>query len=260
MTTRIIDGRALARRIRDEARRVVRENDLSPGLGVVLVGNDPASHLYVRLKERACAEAGIRFEMKLFTSEATEPEIVGAVEELNHREDIDGILVQLPLPEHLDESKVIASMAPEKDVDGFHEETHLVPGLATGILLLAKEAVDRIAGKSLHVIANSDVFKGPVERLFLDEGAVSVETPEKADIVVIAVGRPGTLTKDMIKPGAVVIDVGTNRIGAKVVGDAADLTGVAGAVTPVPGGVGPMTVAMLIRNTVELAKRHASKG
>lgn len=254
--TRRLDGRALGRRIRNDAMELIRSEGLDPGLGVVLVGDDPASHLYVGLKERACAEAGIRFEKRLLTSDASEDEVLEAVRAFNARDDIHAILVQLPLPDQLDESKVIAAIDPAKDVDGFHVETRLVPGLATGILLLAKEAGVPFPGKSLYVMANSDVFRGPVERLFFEEGAVPVADPKQADFIVIAVGKPGVLTKDMIKPGAVVIDVGTNRVGAKVVGDAADLSGVAGAVTPVPGGVGPVTVAMLIRNAVELARRR----
>lgn len=259
MKTHIIDGRAIARRIRTEAAQHIRNQGLKPGLGVILVGDDPASHLYVGLKERACAEAGIRFEKKLFAKNAREEDILGAIRAFNAREDIHAILVQLPLPEHLNETIIINAIEPRKDVDGFHVETQLVPGLAAGILLLAKEAATPLAGKSLHVISNSDVFRRPVERLFLDEDAVAIDDVKRADIVVVAVGRPGALTKDMIKPGATVIDVGTNRIGAKVVGDTMNLDGVAGAVTPVPGGVGPVTVAMLIKNTVELASRRASK-
>lgn len=257
MKTRIIDGRALARRIRTEAMHAIKERSLHPGLGVILVGDDPASHLYVNLKERACAEAGIRFEKRLLARGSTEAEVLASIEALNVRDDIDGILVQLPLPEGLDETKIIEAVRPDKDVDGFHPETRLVPGLATGILLLAKEAASPLQGKSLHVMANSTVFREPVERLFLDEQAVLVDDPKKADIVVVAVGKPGALTGAMIKEGAAVIDVGTNRIGSTVVGDGIGLDGIAGAVTPVPGGVGPVTVAMLIRNTVELASRRA---
>ena len=255
MQTLSIDGRALARRIRMTSKQMIQEKGLTPGLGVILVGDDPASHLYVGLKERACAEAGIRFEKQVFPKDAEAPEVLHAIERYNQRPDMHAILVQLPLPPHLDENRIVRAIDPEKDVDGFHVESQIVPGLATGILQLVKSATHMLAGKTLHVMANSTIFTNPVERVFLDEQVVAVDDVKKADIVVVAVGKPGALTKDMIKPGAIVIDVGTNRIGARVVGDTANLDGVASAVTPVPGGVGPMTVAMLIRNTVELASR-----
>lgn len=256
MKTHLINGRALARRIRTEASALIRERDLKPGLAVILVGDDPASHLYVNLKERACADAGILFEKVVFPADAQEEVVLNAIETLNKKEGVHGILVQLPLPDHIDETKVIQAIDPVKDVDGFHPETNLVPGLATGILMLAKEPGIPLSGKSVSIIANSDIFRTPLEKLFLAENALVIDDASKADIVVIAVGKPHSLTKEMIKPGAIVVDVGTNRIGDTVVGDAANLEGVAGAITPVPGGVGPMTVAMLIRNTVELASRQ----
>lgn len=254
--TQLIDGRALARQIRSEAAREIQERDLHPGLGVILVGDDPASHLYVRLKEKACAEAGIRFEKRLFPEDVAEETIVETIHNLNTREDIDAILIQLPLPEHLDTDRIISEMDPGKDADGFHPDAVLTPGLATGILMLAEASGKAVREHSLFVLANSRVFAKPIESLFLKHGAKKSGRLELADFVVTATGKPHSLKKGMIKPGAVVIDVGTTRVGEKVVGDADDLTGIASAVTPVPGGVGPVTVAMLIRNTAELAKRH----
>lgn len=255
MKTHRIDGRALARRIRDEATTLIRERNITPGLAVILVGDDAASHLYVNLKERACADVGIHFEKHLLSPDTSEDKILETISSLNQRKDIHGILVQLPLPDALNETKVIQAIHPSKDVDGFHSETHLTPGLATGIIMLAKEPGKPLAGKSFVIMANSDIFRKPLEKLLMNEGAISIIETKKADIVIIAVGKPNSLTRDMIKEGAIIIDVGTNRIGETVVGDAGNLDGVAGALTPVPGGVGPMTVAMLIRNTVELALR-----
>lgn len=265
METKIIDGQALARRLRDEAASAVRAEGLDPGLAAILAGDDPASHLYVSLKEKACAEAGIRFEKHLFPADAAQDEVVGRIRELNARDDVDAILVQLPLPAHFDEDAVIAEIAPEKDVDGFGPAAVVRPGLATGLVLLAEASGRPLDGASVAVMANSKAFADPVLRLFLERGARKAERgpllqskgPAAADFVVVAVGRPGALTKDMIKEGAVVLDVGTNRLpDGRVAGDAADLSGHAGAVTPVPGGVGPVTVAMLLKNTVELARRH----
>lgn len=253
--TKKIDGRALAEKIRSKAAEEIRSQKLDPGLGVILVGNDPASHLYVGLKEKACGEAGIRFEKFIFEEDAEQAEVISKIRELNSRNDINAILIQLPLPEHLDEDVIVSSMSPEKDVDGFHPDTKVVPGLAEGILLLARESGLELKNKSIKVIANSEVFAEPIYKIFLEDEAVRVDDPANADFLVVAVGKPGSIKPDMIKPGAVVIDVGTTRVGDRVVGDAADLSGVASAVTPVPGGVGPMTVAMLIKNTVKLSKK-----
>ena len=275
METTILDGRALARRIRDEVAAAVRKDNLDPGLAVVLVGDDPASRLYVGLKEKACAEAGIRFEKHLFPQDAREADIVALIRSLNGRADVDAILIQLPLPRGLDEDAVIAAMAPEKDVDGFHpanlgrflEDGAVPPGLAEVVGMLAEASGRPLAGASAAVVANSDVFAAPLRKMLEIRGArVSTATDlavadrltREADFVVIAVGRPKWLTADKIKPGAVVIDVGTNRLDDGTVGDAdsVNLAGIASAVTPVPGGVGPLTVAILLKNAVRLAKKR----
>ncbi len=278
MRTRVIDGRAEAAKIRAAVAAEISETGISPGLGVVLVGDDPASHLYVKLKEKACGRAGIRFEKHLFPAGASEGLVIEAVEALNRRGDIDAILVQLPLPAHLHEDAVVAAVDPEKDVDGFHPENvraflagraEAAPGLAAVLLALAEAAAD-LSGKNAAIVANSDVFAAPARQISERRGmgvetvtdlAVADRLTRRADLVVIAVGKPRWLTADKIKPGAIIIDVGTTRLGETVVGDAdfEGLQGVAGAITPVPGGVGPMTVAMLLKNTLKLARRRAEK-
>lgn len=275
--TRLIDGRALAARVRAEAAAAATALPRPPGLAAVLVGDDPASHLYVRIKERACKEAGIAFETRLFPADANEGDVRAAIRELNAAPGIDAILVQLPLPAHLDEHVVIAELDPEKDVDGFHPATirafldgkEDAPVLARAILALI-EASGAPKGGRAAVIGNSAVFVEPVAALLAREGfetetAVDPEAAEeiakRADAVVIAVGRPGWLGPEHLKPGAAVIDVGTTRLAdGTIVGDAdaARLEGVASAITPVPGGVGPVTVAFLLQRTVELSARRQS--
>lgn len=291
----ILNGRELAAKIKKQVKEEIarlgltplqaaREpglvTGLTPGLAVVLVGNDPASHLYVGLKEKACAEAGIRFEKFLFFATEPQEKIIAKIKELNAREDIHAILVQIPLPSGFNEDEVVGAIAPEKDVDGFHPENlkyyeaqppqeaepRIVPGVALGIFELIKTA--HPAFRHAVLLANSFTFAAPIEYLLKKAGAETetIIAPEnleeisdklsQADILVVAIGRAQAVTGEMIKDNAVVIDVGTNRLNGKVVGDV-DFESVkekAGAITPVPGGVGPMTVAMLLKNTVELAK------
>jgi methylenetetrahydrofolate dehydrogenase (NADP+)/methenyltetrahydrofolate cyclohydrolase len=276
METTILDGRAIARRIRDDVAAELRADNLNPGLAVVLAGDDPASHLYVGLKEKACAEAGIRFEKHLFAADASENEITSRLEDLNRRDDIDAILVQLPLPAHLDEDAVIRAMSPEKDADGFHPanlerflkgDVEAVPGLAEVVVTLAEAAGRPLSGAVTVIVANSAVFAAPIRKMLELRGAtveiasdlaIADRLTRAADLIVIAVGRPKWLTAAKTKPGAVIIDVGTNRVEGLTVGDAdfEDLRGVAAAITPVPGGVGPVTVAMLLRSVLRLAKRR----
>lgn len=261
--TRIIDGRALAARIREEAAARATGLAFRPGLGVVLVGDDPASHLYVALKERACREAGILFVRLDLPSEAPQDDVIAAVTELNRRDDIDAILIQLPLPPHVDADAVIAAMDPGKDVDGFHPENLMAylaghgpaPGLIEAISALLDEGGAPKSGLSC-TLAKSAVFSAPLETMLERRGLPPTEDCAAADVVVTALGKPGSLVGSAIKPGAIVIDVGTTRVAGKTVGDAdaASLDGVAGARTPVPGGVGPMTVALLIRKTLDLAE------
>jgi methylenetetrahydrofolate dehydrogenase (NADP+)/methenyltetrahydrofolate cyclohydrolase len=277
MTAKTIDGKAVARRITQEATAELAKLGTTPGLAVVLVGDDPASHLYVRLKEKACRDVGIAFEKLLFRADADEASVLRSLAALNAREDVDAILVQLPLPEHLDEDRVIATIDPTKDVDGFHAENvrllrdgkpRIVPGLAAGILELIRSTGETLAGMTALVVANSPAFYAPLEAaLALGGMSPSFAQPDDAtladkiraaDVLVVAIGRPGFVTGAMLKPGAIVIDVGTNRVDGMTVGDVdpASSTGVAGHLTPVPGGVGPVTVAMLLRNAVELCRQR----
>jgi methylenetetrahydrofolate dehydrogenase (NADP+)/methenyltetrahydrofolate cyclohydrolase len=262
---------------------------------VVLAGHDPASEIYVRSKIKACAELGI-FSEKLTPSEAaTTAELVALVEELNGRSDIDGILVQMPLPKHVDARRVLETVAADKDADGFHPMNvgYLVAGrpaprscTPAGIIELLKHYKIPMAGRHAVVLGRSDIVGKPMALMLLQENATvtichsrTVKLPEmcrQADILVAAIGRPAFVTADFIQPGATVVDVGINRVadaaeaarlgraeefaakGKAVVGDVnpLDVVRVAGAYTPVPGGVGPLTIAMLMSNTVELAVRH----
>ncbi len=265
MTTKPIDGRTEALKIRTEVAKEAMRLGARPGLGVVLVGDDPASRLYVSLKEKACAEAGLLFERCAFPADASQADVVRAIEDFNRRDDIDAILVQLPLPAHLDTDEIVNAMDPGKDVDGFHPEnlraylegSGEMPGLVEAVSILL-DAADAPTYGLACVLANSVVFSAPVETMLSRRGLEPTEDAQAADVIVTALGKPASLTGAMIKPGAIVIDVGTTRIDGKTVGDAdaASLAGVAGALTPVPGGVGPMTVAMLLKKTIELAKRH----
>ncbi len=261
--TRIIDGRAVAARIREAVASRVAGLGFAPGLGVVLVGDDPASHLYVALKEKACREAGILFVRRDFPADAAQAAILEAVEAFNADERIDAILVQLPLPAHVDADAVIEAIDPAKDVDGFHPENLMAyldgrgsaPGLIEAISTLLDAGGAPAEGLSC-VLANSAVFAAPLETMLSRRGLPPTDDCRDADVVVTAKGAPRSLGKDAIKPGAVVIDVGTTRVDGKTVGDAdaASLEGAAAALTPVPGGVGPMTVAMLLKKTLELAE------
>lgn len=273
--TRHIDGHRVAERIEEETRREIDGLGLKPGLGVILVGDDPASHLYVKLKRKACERVGIRFELKSFAAGAGEDEIVAAVRELNDSKDVDAILIQLPLPEGVDTDTVIRSMDPSKDVDGFHPENirrlrdtdaYGMPGLTEGIIDLLRETGTDMNMKRVVIASNSPTFALPLEMRLRQLGAlpefVRGDAPDitaqfrDADVIISALGRPGLITADDIKEGAILIDVGTTKVSKKTVGDvdAESVEGKAGWLTPVPGGVGPVTVAMLLKNVVRLAK------
>lgn len=277
MSAKSIDGKSLGAAIIARAKRECLELGYAPTLGVVIVGDDPASHQYVRLKEKACREAGIRFERLSFAADANVTLIVRAIENFNRRQDVDAVLVQLPLPKPLDERVVIRSIEPAKDVDGFHPDNadalaqgspRLIPGLAAGILALIKSTGEELRGKKAAVIANSKVFFEPLAIVLRSAGLVpsylsanDAAQAREADVVVIAIGRAHFLKAEMVKPGAIVIDVGTNKLDGKTVGDVDPAVWeTASSVSPVPGGVGPMTVAMLIKNTVELAKKRRGHG
>ncbi len=296
MSAKIISGKDIARTIRDELNEQVAElasEGLVPGLATVLAGDDPASRLYVGMKNRAAAEAGIHSRQVTLSASTTEVELLGVIAELNADPAIHGILVQLPLPRRIDESRVLLAIDPDKDVDGFHPIN--VGRLATGDLdvlapctprgvieMLLRSGVDP-SGKHVVVVGRSNIVGKPMALLLLrrahgGNATVSVAhsrtadlgaLTRTADVLIVAVGWPNTITRDMVKPGVTVIDVGTNRVddptcerGYRVVGDV-DFEGVsevAGAITPVPGGVGPMTIAMLLANTVEAAIRLRAAG
>ena len=287
-----IDGKKIAAEIRAEVAAeaaAMKASGVEPGLAVVLVGENPASVSYVTAKERACAECGIRSFPVRLPATASQAELLAEVARLNADPAVDGILVQLPLPKGLDEQAVIRAIAPEKDVDGFHPISlgRLLLGLDTfvpctpaGILeLLARSGVDP-AGRHAVVVGRSNIVGKPVAFLLARKGPGGNATvtmchtgtrdlaahTRTADILVVAAGRPGTVTADMVKPGAVVIDVGVNRVpdaskkaGYRLVGDVdyAGVAPVASLITPVPGGVGPMTIAMLLKNTLKAARRRA---
>jgi methylenetetrahydrofolate dehydrogenase (NADP+) / methenyltetrahydrofolate cyclohydrolase len=280
----IIDGKAVAARVRTElAARVaerVAKGRPAPGLAVVLVGEDPASQVYVRSKARATREAGmISVEHKLEAS-ASEAELLALIGELNRRPDVHGILVQLPLPKHVDSVKVIEAIDPAKDVDGFHPVNigrlaaggrALAPCTPTGCLMLVQSVQRHLAGLEAVVIGRSNIVGKPMSQLLLGESCTVTiahsrtrDLPavvRRADLVIAAVGRPEMVRGDWIKPGAIVIDVGVNRVASadgksRLVGDVAfeEARVVAGAITPVPGGVGPMTIACLLQNTLKAAE------
>lgn len=284
-----IDGKVVAQRIREglkaEVAQLQRERGITPGLAAVLVGDNPASQVYVNMKAKACAEAGIysrKLELPATTPQAG---LIQHIRELNRDPQIHGILVQLPLPAPLDEHAVLHEVDPNKDVDGFHpinlgkllsakfwnELPPFVPCTPAGCIKLIESTGMEIEGKNAVVVGRSVIVGKPVAMLLLAKQAtVTVahsrtknlkEVCRQADILVVAAGKPKLVTGDMIKPGAVVIDVGVNRMpDGKLVGDV-DFEAakeVAGSITPVPGGVGPMTIAMLLKNTVESAKRRAA--
>ncbi|HWV83554.1 MAG TPA: bifunctional methylenetetrahydrofolate dehydrogenase/methenyltetrahydrofolate cyclohydrolase FolD [Hyphomicrobiaceae bacterium] len=280
---RLIDGKAIAAKLRADVAAAVaglgREHGVTPGLAVVLVGDDPASEVYVRNKDRETRAAGMNsFEVKV-PATTSEADLLAIVDGLNRRPDVDGILVQLPLPPHIDAGRVIEAIDPAKDVDGFHPinagrlasgQPALVPCTPLGCIILAKSVQPDLTGLEAVVIGRSNIVGKPVAQLLLAENCTvtiahsrSRSLPgiaQRADLLVAAVGRPEMIRGDWIKPGAIVIDVGINRVpgeGGKnrLVGDVyfEDARKVAGAITPVPGGVGPMTIACLLRNTLAAA-------
>ena len=288
MTAHIIDGKQIAAQMREEIRTEVaalREQGIVPGLGVVLVGDDPASRSYVTAKEKACEEAGIYSDDHRLPADTPQADLLALVGRMNADPKISGILVQLPLPKHIDESAVLLAIRPDKDIDGFHPVNvgnmvlgadAFLPCTPHGVLQLLARSGVRTAGAHVVVVGRSNIVGKPVANMLLQkkEGANATVTvchtgtrdigafTRQADIVIVAAGRPNTLTADMVKDGAVVIDVGVNRVedasrkrGYRLVGDAdfAGLQDKASLITPVPGGVGPMTIATLLSQTVDAA-------
>lgn len=271
----LLDGRALAASLRHELKAKVAALNHTPRLGVVLVGNDPASHLYVSLKEQAAAEVGIAVEKVLLLETANTSEVVQQVTAFNERADVHSILIQLPLPPQVDEAVVITTLDPTKDADGFHPDNlarflagqpATTPGVAEGIMRLIDLAGCNLTGKNAVLVVNSHEFAQPLVKLLKDRGVRTsvitqpdTATLRAADIIVVAVGHPGLLHSEQVKDGAIVIDVGTTKVGERLLGDAApELYNRNIFITPVPGGVGPMTIAMLLTNVYQLAA-HAAK-
>lgn len=284
MSAKIIDGKQVAARCREELKQQVaalRARGIIPGLAVILVGEDPASQVYVRNKHRACEELGIHSEQYTLPADTDRQTLLELITELNGREEIDGILVQLPLPGHLDEKEILSAIDPAKDVDSFHPQNvgrlvigdyFFAPCTPSGILTLIDSAGVDLTGKECVVIGRSNIVGKPMALMLLHRNAtVTVchsktrELPSvtrRADVLISAVGKAGFVTADMVKPGAVVIDVGMNRNQAgKLCGDVdfESVSRVAGYLTPVPGGVGPMTITMLLRSTVLSAQNRRKK-
>jgi 5,10-methylene-tetrahydrofolate dehydrogenase/methenyl tetrahydrofolate cyclohydrolase len=292
MTAKIIDGAAIAAEIRsqiaDEVAQMVREHGVRPGLATVLVGENPASQTYVRMKQRACEEVGIQSFGHKLPEEATQEEVEELIRQLSADPAVHGILVQLPLPRHLNEDAILGTVALEKDVDGFHpvnigrlamknREPLFIPCTPHGVIVLLERAGVQFEGARAVVLGRSNIVGLPVSLLLLHRNATVTichsrtqnlpEVTRQADILVAAVGRPQMVRGDWVKPGAVVIDVGVNRVedptakrGYRLVGDVAfdEVKEVAAAITPVPGGVGPMTIAMLLQNTLNAARRQVA--
>lgn len=276
----IISGKQISEEIRKgialEVEQLSKQN-VRPGLAVVLVGDDPASHVYVRNKEKACQDLGFYSEVHRLSAESSQEEVLALVDKLNAQESIHGILVQLPLPKHIHEKAVIDAIAVEKDVDGFHPvnvgnlvigDDSLLPCTPAGVIEMIKRTGIEIAGKHAVVIGRSNIVGKPVSLLLQRENATvtmchsrtgnMAEIARQADILVVAIGRANMIDASYVKPGAVVIDVGMNRLeNGKLAGDVdfESVKEVSGPITPVPGGVGPMTITMLMQNTLIAAKR-----
>ena len=292
MTAKIIDGKAIAQELRESVAKGVEELVASggprPGLATVLVGEDPASHTYVRMKRKACEEVGIESFHHELPADSTQEEVEGLVKQLNANPEVHGILVQLPLPAGLDEEAVLRAISIDKDVDGFHpvnigrlaqkgREPQFVPCTPAGVMILLEKAGAKLEGARATVLGRSNIVGMPAALLLVKENATvqichsrTQDLPERcreADVLIAAIGRPEMVKADWIKPGAYVIDVGTNRVddpskkrGYYLTGDVAfeEAKEVAGAITPSPGGVGPMTIAGLLNNTLTGAKRSVA--
>lgn len=281
MESKIIDGKALAAGIKDDLKKRVKalndEKGITPGLAVILVGDDPASHTYVNNKEKACVDIGIYSSVHRLKTDTSEEELLTLIDELNHDNEIDGILVQLPLPKHLDELKILRAVDPDKDVDGTHVVTAgklfvgdigFKPCTPKGIVRMIKSTGVEIAGKNAVVAGRSNIVGKPIALLLLNENATVTICHSKtkdlqkicanADILVAAIGKPEFFTGEYIKEGAVVIDVGTTKVDGKLKGDVLfeEAAKKASWISPVPGGVGPMTIAMLMENTVEAGELY----
>ncbi|HOM61661.1 MAG TPA: bifunctional methylenetetrahydrofolate dehydrogenase/methenyltetrahydrofolate cyclohydrolase FolD [Anaerohalosphaeraceae bacterium] len=294
MAAKIIDGRQIAAQMREELKQriaVLRQRGIQPGLAVILAGDDPASQSYVKSKAKACAEIGIYSVDNRLPAAVSEEELLSRIEQFNRNERVHGILVQLPLPEHIDEMRVLMAISPEKDVDGFHPvnvgkmvigQRCFLPCTPHGIVQMLVRSGVQLEGAEVVIVGRSNIVGKPLANLLIQKSRLGnatvtvchtktrnlAEHVQRADIVIAAAGRPRTITAEMVREGAVVIDVGVNRVedpaaknGYRLVGDV-DFESVqqkASMITPVPGGVGPMTITMLLYNTVESAERAAER-
>jgi methylenetetrahydrofolate dehydrogenase (NADP+)/methenyltetrahydrofolate cyclohydrolase len=275
----LLDGKKLSSKIKENLKKdtveFIEKNGVTPGLAVILVGDDPASHAYVSMKSKACKEVGIYSVMHEMPSTVTEADILSTIQMINENPKIHGLLVQLPLPKHVDSTKILEAITPTKDVDGFHPFNlgRLVAGLdgfvpctPLGVMELLKEHSIDVKGKDCVVVGASNIVGKPMASLLLNAGATvdicHIHTRDlkehtlRADMIFVGVGKPNLITADMVKDGAVIVDIGINRVGDKLVGDVAyeEVSKKCSFITPVPGGVGPMTIAMLLSNTLKAAK------
>jgi methylenetetrahydrofolate dehydrogenase (NADP+)/methenyltetrahydrofolate cyclohydrolase len=277
MTAKIIDGKQVASKILEDVEKRVKTIKETPGLAIVLVGDNPASQIYVGFKEKRSKAIGFYCERYNLDKNTSQDDVLKLVNELNQNNKIHGMIVQLPLPEHIDENLIIDSILPHKDADGFtpvnlgnlvNDNNMLLPATARACLELIKSTGMKIKGKNAVIVGRSNIVGKPTALVLLQENATSTichsktknlkEHTKNADILVVACGKANLITKDMVKKGAVVIDVGINKVNGKVVGDVdyENVKEVAGFITPVPGGVGPMTIAMLLDNTLKAMELH----
>jgi methylenetetrahydrofolate dehydrogenase (NADP+)/methenyltetrahydrofolate cyclohydrolase len=271
MTAKLIDGKKIAEKLRNELKKRTSKLKEKPGLAVVLVGDNPASQVYVNMKEKKCKEIGFHFKKILLPEKTSEEKLLQVIDELNQDNKIHGMLVQLPLPEHIDKNLIIDAILPPKDADGFNPinmgnmligNNIIIPATPKGIIKLIESTGINLQGKHAVVVGRSNIVGKPISILLQQKNCTVTmchsktkplgEYTKKADILVVAIGKPRAITKDMVKKGAIVIDVGTNKVYDKLVGDVdEEVKKVAGYITPVPRGVGPMTIACLLENTLE---------
>ena len=272
MAAKIIDGKKVAEKFLNEVNKKIKESKEKPGLAIVLVGNNPASDIYVNFKEKKAKEFGLYFERYNLEENVSQNELLKLIDSLNQNKKIHGMIVQLPLPKHIDEKLVVDSILPHKDADGFtplnlgnlvNDDNRLLPATARACMELIKSTGQEIKGKNAVIVGRSTIVGKPVALLLLQENATVTichsktknlaEHTRNADILIVAVGKPRLIKKGMVKKGAIVIDVGINRTPSGIIGDVdfENVKEVAGYITPVPGGVGPMTIAMLLENTLK---------
>ncbi|MFI3241668.1 MAG: bifunctional 5,10-methylenetetrahydrofolate dehydrogenase/5,10-methenyltetrahydrofolate cyclohydrolase [Alphaproteobacteria bacterium] len=258
----IIDGKQIAKDVELNIKEVIETNDICLGLAIILIGDDEASHIYVNNKLKMAQRIGINCEVIKFEEDVSDFELISQIEALNEDNAINGVIVQLPIPKHLDENKILSLISPQKDVDGFNPLSKFMPATAIGVVKILETVIDDFAGLNAVVIGRSKIVGKPVAELLLSKNCTVTQChrhtkdlslyTKNADIVVVATGVPNLLTKDMVKQDCIIVDVGINRVDGKLCGDSdfVNLKDYVKAITPVPGGVGPMTVACLMDNVL----------